>query len=336
MASSKHQQTRQSLGGWPRLAAIALLGLLFGVASPAPADAATKGKVAAKAPAKPAKKKAAPAKAAKGKATPAKGKATKGKPAKGKAAKGKGKKHQSYSEAKGFSRVCKDVEVGKGKRKKTKRSCKRVKTFQGHGVARSTLRTAALERPSGDIEVWSDNLSEGTTVNIYKRDAEGKPTAEFDDAALAKLDEVFRCKRTQEVRAVDPNLYAQLSRILDHFRQVDSSRRIELVSGFRFAERDSSRHHHASAMDIRIKGVTIREMYDYAESLDVGGMGVGIYPNSGFIHVDFRAPGEDSYRWTDLSGPGENNPRDRGKKAKGKGKPAPTKGRKSPARKPTS
>jgi hypothetical protein len=57
-------------------------------------------------------------------------------------------------------------------------------------------------------------------------------------------------------------------------------------------------------MDIRIKGVSINEMYAYAQTLDPGGMGMGIYPNTGFVHVDYRAPGEPSYRWVDLSGHG--------------------------------
>ena len=95
--------------------------------------------------------------------------------------------------------------------------------------------------------------------------------------------------------------------------------------GFRFAERNSSRHYHASAMDIRIHGVSINEMYSYAESLDGGGMGLGLYPTSGFIHVDFRAPGEPSYRWTDTHGP------DRHKKHKKK-----PRRRTQSARKPTS
>src|SRR5262249_2978098 len=98
-----------------------------------------------------------------------------------------------------------------------------------------------------------------------------------------------------------------------------------LVSGFRFQERDSSRHFHASAMDIRIPGVNVYELYKYAESLDAGGMGLGIYPTGGFIHFDYRAPAEPSYRsphWSGHGGPG-----------KGKSKPV---GRTQPARKPTS
>jgi uncharacterized protein YcbK (DUF882 family) len=204
------------------------------------------------------------------------------------------------------------------KSKKSKKRSKRVAAFSGHNAAKSSLRTEPLEKPSGDIWVRAENLNEEVKVNIYK------PDGSFDDAALAKLDEIFRCVRTGAVRAVRAQLYEQLSRFYDHFE----GKRIDLVSGFRFAERDSSRHFHASAMDIRIKGVSINQMYAYAESLDAGGMGIGLYPNSGFIHVDFRAPGEPSYRWTDRSGP------DSGKKSSKKSK-KPT-GRTQPARKPTS
>ncbi len=207
---------------------------------------------------------------------------------------------------KGTMRQCAEGAGGKQK-------CKRVAVFQGHNAARSTLRTAELDKPSGDIWLHAENLNEEVKLNIYKEDGS------FDDASLAKLDDLFRCVKTGEVRAVRAELYEQLSRIYDHF----GGKRVELVSGFRFAERDSSRHFHASAMDIRIRDVSIREMYNYAESLDQGHMGIGLYPTSGFIHVDFRAPGEPSYRWTDFSGHGG-----------GKKKKAPA--RTQPARKPVS
>jgi uncharacterized protein YcbK (DUF882 family) len=190
---------------------------------------------------------------------------------------------------KGSTKVCTTIKNGI----KSKKKCRREKVFSGHGVAKDRLRTEPLERPSGAIDLVAENLAEGVTVNLYKEDGT------LDDAALAQLDELFRCKRTDETRAVRPELYEMLSRIYDHFGQ----KRISLVSGFRFAERDSSRHFHASAMDIRIEGVSARQIYEFAESLDAGGMGIGIYPHSGFVHVDFRAPGDPSYRWRDLSGP---------------------------------
>jgi len=218
------------------------------------------------------------------------------------------KKRVKKSKTKGTFRQCTTV--------RGKKRCKRVAVFQGHAASRASLRTEPLPRPSGDIWLFAENLKEEVRVNIYK------PDGSFDEGALAQLDELFRCRQTGEVRAVKPELYEQLSRIYDHF----GGKRVDLVSGFRFAERSSSRHFHASAMDIRIKNVSIREMYKFAETLDGGTMGIGIYPNSGFIHVDFRAPGERSYRWTDYSGPNSKS-----KKKKGK-----SKRRTQPARKPVS
>jgi uncharacterized protein YcbK (DUF882 family) len=206
------------------------------------------------------------------------------------------------------------------KKKSKKKKKKRVAAFRGHNAAKSSLRTEPLARPSGEVWVRAENLNEEVRVNIYK------PDGSFDNAALAKLDELFRCARTGEVRAVRAELYEQLSRFFDHFE----GKRIDLVSAFRYAERNSSRHFHAAAMDIRIKGVSINEMYRYAESLDGGGMGIGIYPVSGFVHVDYRAPGEPSYRWTDTTGP------DGGSSKGKKKKKRPSTQRTQPARRPTS
>ena len=186
---------------------------------------------------------------------------------------------------------CAGIASAAPKSKAKHRAHSRVAAFSGHNAAPSSLRTEPLQKPSGEIDLKAENLGEEVHLNIYKADGS------FDEAALAKLDDLFRCVRTGEVRAVRRELYEQLSRIYDHF-----GKQIDLVSGFRFAERNSSRHYHASAMDIHIPGVSITELYKFAESLDAGGMGIGIYPTSQFVHVDFRAPGEPSYRWVDYSG----------------------------------
>jgi len=202
------------------------------------------------------------------------------------------------------------------KAKSSSRAKRHVSAFSGHNANKGTLRTEPLEKPSGHISLRAENLGEEVDVDIYK------PDGSFDESALAKLDDLFRCVRTGEVRAVRRELYEQLSRIEDHF----DGKQIYLVSGFRFAERNSSWHYHALAMDIRISGVSINEMYKFAETLDAGNMGLGIYPTSQFIHVDFRAPGEPSYRWTDYSGHGGG----------GSHKKSRATGHTQPARKPTS
>jgi uncharacterized protein YcbK (DUF882 family) len=199
-----------------------------------------------------------------------------------------------------------------------KKSCKRVAVFQGHNAATSALRTDPLDKPSGNVWLRAENLGEEFQGNIYNEDGS------FNDESLARLDNLWRDTKGGEVRAVRAELYEHLSRICDHYE----GKPVQLVSGFRFHERDSSRHYHASAMDIHIKDVSIKDLYEFAQTLDVGkdeggALGIGIYPTSQFIHVDFRAPGEPSYRWTDWSGHGGG-----GKKK--------SPGRTQPARKPVS
>ena len=184
-------------------------------------------------------------------------------------------------------------------KKKKKKKGKKDRYFKGHGVDKDSLRTDPVPRPSGDVWLYAVNFREELKVNIYADHATGT----FDDDALAQLDALFRCKRTGERRAVDPRLYETLSVMQDHF-----GKRIELVSGFRFQENEGSRHFHAAAADFRMDGVSNRELYEFAESLDGGGMGIGIYPRADFVHVDWRAPGEPSYRWTDRSPPDGSSP----------------------------
>ena len=185
--------------------------------------------------------------------------------------------------------------------------------FVGHNADKSTLRTTPLDKPSGHVVVKADNLDEDLDVNIYKADGT------FDDAVLAKLDDMWRDTGNGDVRAVDSRLYEQLSRIYDHF-----GKKIHMVSGHR-KEEAASRHNHASAMDIRVEGTSYRTVYQYAQTLDIGGdhaMGIGQYPNSEFVHVDFRAPNDASFRWTDYSG--------------GSAPKKKSTGRTTPAKKPTS
>jgi uncharacterized protein YcbK (DUF882 family) len=181
--------------------------------------------------------------------------------------------------------VCK----GKGK----KRTCKRQKVrvvITSRGVGESELREAPLWRPSGEVHVYSVAHGKAVEVNIYN------PDGTYNQASLAALDELWSCRRTGEVRAVDPRLYEVLSMINDTY-----GGRVELNSGFRYQRNEGSRHFHASAMDIRIAGVPWTEIASFAETLDAGGMGIGRYPHMGFVHIDFRAPGERSVRWNDTS-----------------------------------
>jgi uncharacterized protein YcbK (DUF882 family) len=180
--------------------------------------------------------------------------------------------------------ICK----GTGKARRCHRE--RRGTITNHAVSQDELRFAPLARPSGRVHVFVPATGAEVEVNIYNDDGS------YNQEALAALDQLWACRRTKEVRAVDPRLYEVLSQIGDHF-----GKRVDLYSGFRYQQNEGSRHFHASAMDVRIDGINFETLYEYAQTLDAGGMGIGRYPNMSFVHIDFRAPGERSVRWTDTS-----------------------------------
>jgi len=84
-------------------------------------------------------------------------------------------------------------------------------------------------------------------------------------------------------------------RLETHF----SSRSLRIISAFR-ASSPRSNHGKGRALDLVVPGAADSEVATYAESL--GFTGVGLYPISGFVHVDSRPR---SYFWVDRSGPGQ-------------------------------
>lgn len=166
----------------------------------------------------------------------------------------------------------------------------------GHVVPDEKLRPTPPPRPSGNIHIYSLANHEALKVNIYNEDGS------YNVEALQAVSHVLRCKRTDTEREMEPRLLTVLSHVFDHFGE----KRIEVVSGFRNQRRTSSYHYKGSASDIRILGVKPAKLRAFLESLDSGGMGIGLYPRTGFIHVDVRPP--PSYRWIDWSRSDPNAP----------------------------
>lgn len=173
--------------------------------------------------------------------------------------------------------------------KRAKRGKARRPAFRGHGVFNG-LRAGAPPRPSGTIHLYSVNHRDEIKVNIFTDDGS------YDEQALMKLNHFVRSRSAGTERAVEPRLYEILSHIYDQFGE----KILEFVSGFRDQPRATSYHYLGSAMDMRVRGVSVRELRNFVQSLDTGGMGLGLYPRVGFIHVDVRP--EPSYYWVDRSG----------------------------------
>jgi uncharacterized protein YcbK (DUF882 family) len=166
--------------------------------------------------------------------------------------------------------------------------------FLGRVVPDDKLRVEPLPRPSGNIKVVSANSpNDKASVNIYN------PDGSYNLDALAELNHVLRCRRTDDEKDIDPQLLTLLSHVYDHFH-----RPLEIVSGYRNQRKQTSNHYKARASDIRITGVSPKKIEAFAETLDRGGMGIGIYPRGGFVHMDVRSP--PSYRWVDYSPPNSN------------------------------
>jgi uncharacterized protein YcbK (DUF882 family) len=182
------------------------------------------------------------------------------------------------------------------KRKGPERLDRRRKSrVVGYAVPDGQLRSAPLPAPSGHIELHTLAGNEEAEVDIFNDDGS------YDIDAIHELDHLLRCKRTDTEKSIDPRLYVLLSHVYDHFQK-----RIDLVSGYRNQRRETSFHFKGSASDIRIEGVSPKKIRQFAETLDAGGMGIGLYPRARFVHIDVRPL--PSYRWIDNARPNPNSP----------------------------
>jgi uncharacterized protein YcbK (DUF882 family) len=183
----------------------------------------------------------------------------------------------------------------KRSRKRRGKSRRHGGKFAGRVVQENQLRSEPLPRPSGNLEIVSlANQNDHAKVNIYN------PDGSYSVDAIEELNFVLRCRRTDDEKPIDIQLLTWMSLIYDHF----GGKPLQIVSGYRNQRKQTSNHFKGRAMDIRIEGVAPKQVRAFAETLDRGGMGIGLYPRSQFVHIDVRSP--PSYRWIDNSAPGSN------------------------------
>ena len=188
-----------------------------------------------------------------------------------------------------------DGASSKRARKRRGKSRRKGGKFAGRVVPESALRSDPLPRPSGNLAIVSlANPTDHAKVNIYNKDGS------YSVEALEDLNGVLRCRRTDDEKPIDIQLLTWMSTIYDHF----GSKPLQIVSGYRNQRKQTSNHFKGRAMDIRIEGVSAKQIRAFAETLDRGGMGIGYYPVSQFVHIDVRSP--PSYRWVDKSPPNSN------------------------------
>jgi uncharacterized protein YcbK (DUF882 family) len=119
----------------------------------------------------------------------------------------------------------------------------------------------------------------------------GFAASDLDRAAF-----VLREPSSGNEHPVEPRVIDLAYRIQTHF----DAQEIRVISAYRTPRgRNASNHGRGRAIDMVVPGVPDADVATFAREL--GYVGVGIYPTSGFVHVDVR---DRSYFWVDASGPG--------------------------------
>ncbi|MDB4944067.1 MAG: hypothetical protein JWP97_3601 [Labilithrix sp.] len=159
-----------------------------------------------------------------------------------------------------------------------------------HGVAPG--KAAPLDKDGRPLLVLQ-GLNIPDHVELAPRGDQGGFSAEDLDRAA----HVMRDHAGNE-HPVEPRLLDAVYRLQTHFKAPE----IRIVSGYRTPTRPGnvSNHGKGRAMDLVVPGASDEEVAKLAR--ESGFAGVGVYPVSGFVHVDVR---ERSYFWVDSSGPGK-------------------------------
>ncbi|HEX5656589.1 MAG TPA: LysM peptidoglycan-binding domain-containing protein [Polyangiales bacterium] len=116
--------------------------------------------------------------------------------------------------------------------------------------------------------------------------------------AAKRMAAFLRPRGSKKQKRPDLRLLALITEVSKHY----DGRTIQVMSGYRVAKgftSKESRHTKGAAMDIKIDGVTNRQLCDYLRHFK--NVGVGFYPHSLFVHFDVR---DKSAYWIDMSSPG--------------------------------
>lgn len=119
----------------------------------------------------------------------------------------------------------------------------------------------------------------------------------FDARSLDLAAHVLRDTPHDLEHPVDPTLLDVVYQAQRHFNAPE----VRVISGYRAPSgQRRSNHGKGRAIDVILPGVRDVDLSAWARGL--GFLGVGLYPTSGFCHIDVRDRG---YAWVDRSGPGQ-------------------------------
>ncbi len=125
-----------------------------------------------------------------------------------------------------------------------------------------------------------------------KTDRGGFSAEDLDRAA-----HVLREASTGNEHPIDPKILDLVYRVQVHFK----AHEVRIISGYRTPRHGpTSNHGRGRAIDLVVPGASDEDVAKFAR--EQGFVGVGVYPVSGFVHLDVR---DRSYFWVDTSGPGK-------------------------------
>jgi len=137
----------------------------------------------------------------------------------------------------------------------------------------------------GIIKLYNTHSSEFESIQYRASDGQ------YLEDGISKVNYMFRCKMNDEETNIEPGLIELLDEIEDHF----SRGPLQIVSGYRSPEYNAmlrakgrrvakeSFHMSGFAVDLRLPGVPLSKVRDFARSLHAGG--VGYYPKR-WVHLD--------------------------------------------------
>jgi uncharacterized protein YcbK (DUF882 family) len=141
-----------------------------------------------------------------------------------------------------------------------------------------------------DKSLWLHNVHTGQTSKITFF-AEGH----WQKSGLKEIAHLLRDHRSNQHRSMDLNLILLMASLKD---LLDYRKPFDVISGYRCAATNerlrkagrgvakNSYHVKGQAVDIHFRGLTLQRAHKAACALAKGG--VGMYPSSGFVHMDVR------------------------------------------------
>jgi len=150
----------------------------------------------------------------------------------------------------------------------------------------SAIASAGPLPPDRSLSFYNIHTKESAAVEYCH-------SGRFIAPSLAKINRVLRDHRSGEIRAIEVKL---LDLLYSLSRKVATEGPFHVISGYRSPRTnaslrrqgdgvaENSLHLLGKAIDVRVPGVKLMDLYRAALSLRGGG--VGIYPESDFVHVD--------------------------------------------------